>query len=72
MRKLPDATNRALSVREPDAIVEFVPLGAFVRVSAIDPESLTEVSIVGPVKATRHDLERAVMRKLAFVLGKRA
>lgn len=51
-------------------IIEFVPNGKYMKVSAIDPETLVEVSIAGPRKARKADLEAAVMRKLDYVLNK--
>ena len=52
-------------------IVEFVRLGRLVRVSAMDPESLTEVVLQGPAAAGEAALRRAVLRKLAYVLQRR-
>ncbi len=48
-----------------DVIIEFQRIGASVKVSAIDPETLTEVSIAGPASAGEEALTRAVMQKLA-------
>ncbi|MEX2628844.1 MAG: hypothetical protein WD341_02820 [Tistlia sp.] len=56
---------------EHSVIIEFHNVGAFVKVSAIDSESLVEVSIVGDPAAGEAALERAVMRKLEYVLAKR-
>lgn len=52
-------------------IIEFHSVGAFVKVSAIDSETLVEVSIVGDPAAGETALERAVLRKLDYVLAKR-
>lgn len=52
-------------------IVEFHSVGAFVKVSAIDSETLVEVSIVGDPAAGEAALERAVMRKLEYVIEQR-
>ena len=54
-----------------DIIIEFQRIGASVGVSAIDPETLTEVSIAGPASAGKEALTRAVMRKVAYVLEKK-
>ncbi|MBL4666688.1 MAG: hypothetical protein JKY04_04870 [Sneathiella sp.] len=51
-------------------IIEFLKVGNSVKVSAFDPATLTEVSIIGPVKAARHDLQRTVLQKLHYVLAK--
>jgi hypothetical protein len=53
-------------------LVEFQTIGNSVKVSAIDPETLVEVSIVGPISATESDLSRLAARKLEYVLKKRA
>ncbi len=53
-------------------IIEFQPVGAYVKVSAIDVQSLVEVSIVGAADASREALERTAVRKLEYVLRRRA
>lgn len=54
-----------------DVIVEFQPQGAYVRVSAFDPASMTEVSIVGAAAAGHAILERMVLKKLDWVLARK-
>ena len=53
-----------------DIIIEYHRIGASVKVSAFDPETLTEVSIVGPASAGEETLKRNVLRKLDFMLAK--
>lgn len=53
-------------------IFEFIVMGASVKVSAIDARTGKEVSIVGPSKASRHDLERTAANKLRFVMNRDA
>ena len=53
-----------------EALIEFYPVGAYVKVSAVDPVSLTEVSIVGDPAAGEEVLKRQAMRKLEFVLAR--
>ena len=53
------------------AIVEFIPLGNSVKVTAVDPETGTEVSIVGTASAGRRELAALAVRKLRFVLDKK-
>lgn len=53
-------------------IIEFHSVGNFVKVSALDSESLVEVSIVGDPAAGEAALERAVLRKLEYVIGRRS
>jgi hypothetical protein len=52
-----------------DVILEFTREGAYVRVTAFDPATLTEVAIVGAANAPRAHLERIVLAKLDRVLG---
>jgi len=55
-----------------EVIIEFVQVGNAVKVSAMDTESLTEVSIMGPLSATETELKRTVIAKLEYRLkGKR-
>ncbi len=51
-------------------LVEFIQVGTSVKVSAIDPASGREVSIVGPATASRHHLTRVAVNKLKYVLSK--
>ena len=51
-------------------IVEFVQIGNSVKVSAIDPETLREVSIVGDPRMSRESLTNAAVQKLEYVLRK--
>jgi len=56
----------------PDGIlIEFYPVGAYVKVSAVDPVTLTEVSIVGDPAAGEEALTRSATRKLEYVLVRR-
>lgn len=51
-------------------IVEFHQIGGSVKVTAFDPVTLTEVSIVGPSNAPREHLSKTAVRKLLYMLGK--
>jgi hypothetical protein len=53
-----------------EVILEFVQIGALIRVSAMEPKSLTEVVIYGPASAGETALRRVVLRKLDYVLGR--
>jgi hypothetical protein len=55
-----------------DVIFEFYRVGNSVKVSAVDTETLTEVSVVGPATASEATLRQNALRKLEFVLAKRA
>jgi hypothetical protein len=49
---------------ERETLLEFIMLGDFAKVSAIDAETGIEVSVIGPANAARHDLERLAVGKL--------
>ena len=55
-----------------EVILEFHQVGNFVKVSAVDPQTLTEVSIVGDPAASEASLRRAAIKKLDFVLERKA
>ena len=54
-----------------EVIIEFQQIGNSVKVTAVDPESQIEVSIVGPPGAGEETLKRTAIRKLEYVLEKR-
>ena len=53
-----------------EVIIEFHRVGAYVKVSAVDPESLTEVVIVGDPAAGENALKNAAIRKLDYVMNR--
>lgn len=59
------------SINDPRIIIEFIQVGAYVKVSAVDPVSLVEVSIVGDPSVSRNILEQNAIKKLKFVLSKK-
>ncbi len=54
-----------------DIIIEFRQVGSYVKVSAIDPITLTEVSIMGPLHESRERLKATAVQKLHYVLNKK-
>ena len=52
-------------------IIDFVKVGAYVKVSAIDPKTRVEVSIVGDPLVSQAKLEQTAVQKLKYVLNKR-
>ncbi len=58
--------------RPKEVIIEFHRVGAYVKVSAIDPDSLTEVSIVGDPQAGEAMLKRLAVQRLEYVLARKA
>lgn len=63
--------NRRGEDQESGYIVEYVSHGDYMKVSAIDPVTRREVSIVGDPAAGREALARIAIRKLRFVLNKK-
>jgi len=58
-----------LSNRE--IIIEFYPLGNAVKVSAMDTQTLTEISIQGPASASQETLKQNALKRLEYVLKKK-
>ena len=54
-----------------EVLYEHRVVGSYVKVSAIDPVTYTEVSIVGPASASQSALEDLARKKLIYVLNKR-
>lgn len=54
----------------PVYLIEFKQVGNSIKVSAIDPDTGTEVSIVGDPKASQDELSRVAVDKLLYVLAK--
>lgn len=52
--------------------IEYIQHGGSIKVTAIDPITGIEATIVGSSKATQADLNRVVVRKLEYVLDKHA
>ncbi len=50
---------------------ELVLIGHYVRVSAIDGRTNTEVTMVGDPQVGREQLKRAALQKLKYVLAKK-
>ena len=53
-----------------EIIIELFPVGQFMKVSALDTQSLVEVSIQGPVNAPEDILKRNALKRLAYVMKK--
>jgi len=51
-----------------EVLFEFRQIGNSVKVTAIDPQSGTEVSIVGAANMTQYSLKQAALRKLKRVI----
>ena len=57
-------------MRDSDVIVEFVQLGAYVKVSAMHTPTMIEAVIVGPPSAGEFVLRQNALRKLKYLLTK--
>lgn len=57
---------------ENDYILEFIPNGRFVKVTAIDPETGLEAVLVGSRRDSRELLTREAVRKLEYILQKQS
>jgi hypothetical protein len=55
-----------------EVIFEFLQIGNSVKVTAFDPATLVEVSIVGPPTSNQASLRHAALRKLEYVLARKA
>lgn len=58
--------------KDAEIIIEFIEVGQSVKVSAVDVASGVEVSIIGPVSATREQLEQTAVAKLKYVLSNKS
>jgi hypothetical protein len=54
-----------------EVLLELYQIGNAVKVTAVDPETGIEVSIVGDPSAGEEILKRTAIRKLEYVLRKR-
>ena len=57
---------------EGEVLIEYYRVGAYVKVSAIDPATRTEVSIVGDPKRSEAELARVALNKLKYVMSNQA
>ncbi|MGQ9371791.1 DUF6898 family protein [Azospirillum sp. ST 5-10] len=53
---------------ENNVLLEYVRVGNYLKVSAIDPVTATEVSVSGPATGSRELLKRTAVNKLRYVL----
>lgn len=54
-----------------EIIFEFFPLGPYMKVSAMDTRSLTEISIQGPASTPKETLQRNALKRLEYVMKKK-
>lgn len=53
-----------------EILLEFIPIGSYVRVTALDTVSLTEVAIQGPKNAAQSVLKANALKRLEYVMRK--
>ncbi len=53
-----------------EILFEFRQIGDYVKVSAVDPVTNTEVSIVGSARTSKATLQASALRKLRYVIEK--
>ena len=54
-----------------EILVEFFSVGSYMKVSAMDVKTLTEISISGPVSTPQKILEQNALKRLEYVLKKK-
>ncbi|MBI1207598.1 MAG: hypothetical protein GC191_09965 [Azospirillum sp.] len=54
-----------------EILIEFTQVGSYLKATAIDPVTLTEVSSVGPARGSQEMLKRTVLAKLDYVLKRK-
>lgn len=59
------------TLKNREIIIEFMPVGQVVRVSAMDVQTLTEAVISGPVNTPQSILKNNAIRRLEYVLRKK-
>jgi hypothetical protein len=53
-----------------EVLFEFRQVGDYVKVSAVDPVTNTEVAIVGSSRMSKEALKASALRKLRYVIAK--
>ena len=54
-----------------EIIIEFHPVGVYVKVSAMDTETLTEISVQGSLSVPQNILKKNALKRLEYVLKKK-
>ena len=55
-----------------EVLLEFQRVGSYMKATAMDAATLTEVTVVGPINHSQEMLKRTVLAKLDYVLAKKA
>lgn len=54
-----------------EIIIEYHPIGSYVKVVAMDAATLTEASIQGPASASKTMLKTNALKRLEYVMRKK-
>lgn len=60
-----------LPLQNREIILEYIPVGQFVKVVAMDAKTLIEISIQGPASTPEAILKRNALKRLEYVLKKK-
>jgi hypothetical protein len=60
-----------VDINPTEVLFEFKRLGGYVKVTALHPASLTEVSVTGDAKASQSYLQQLALNKLKLALNKK-
>lgn len=60
-----------MSIQNREVIIEFIPVGSLVKVTAMDTKTLTEISISGPKTTPQKMLKSNALKRLEYVLRKK-
>lgn len=71
MRGFPRKPQSPDDIPETAILIEMQPRGAFVKVTAMDQRTLTEVSIVGDACKSERELKQIAAQKLRYVLQRK-
>lgn len=52
----------------PEYLIEFITVGKSMKVTAFDPVTMKEVSMMGAPRVSRAELSRLAIRKLRYVI----
>lgn len=53
---------------EREVFLEFQRIGTYMKATAVDARTMTEVSVMGPANGSQEMLKRTVLAKLDYVL----
>ena len=70
MRGYPRSSRRRDTIPDSAILIEMQPRGTYVKVTAMDQHTLTEVSIVGDASKSESELKQLAAQKLRYVLAR--